>query len=465
MKNSQHLKAYVQMHPDNKMAWYLLGKEYYKNGQEGKANYCFNEAGEVYEAFEHSKVPSEVLREYEEGVMRASLHRHKNKLKVRRLLIGLLLMLLLFMPSPIIPDLQINEETNGTVENNIADESIPKTEYRFTAVEHEGAASGKVLTNLLKNKKTPSLLAVLGLERSGKWLLWKQNMPLNYTLAKTGNGRTTYQSYNSEECSCQPPEPGELTAKAAQWQKQQEELAVLWSSIRAFSNSKGRSPASLKELASPFPNNWLAGTTPAMKNSFIVLKKASVRDQNPPTGTDKSPISEDAEGSKEAVEGTAANELKNEEELPFLTAPITIIVDKQKHRLAVISGYIILRNYEVGMGGDKTPEGSFKITDKVVNPNGRANGEFGSRGLQLSDSNYAIHGTDEPESIGKDESLGCIRMNREDVEELFALVPRGTTVQISKGVLPEELLLPKDRFSPSTTQNQTNPRKVYHWLN
>lgn len=36
MKNSQHLKAYVQMHPDNKMAWYLLGKEYYKNGQQGK---------------------------------------------------------------------------------------------------------------------------------------------------------------------------------------------------------------------------------------------------------------------------------------------------------------------------------------------------------------------------------------------------------------------------------------------
>lgn len=54
--------------------------------------------------------------------------------------------------------------------------------------------------------------------------------------------------------------------------------------------------------------------------------------------------------------------------------------------------------------------------------------------MQLSDSNYAIHGTDEPESIGKDESLGCIRMSRKDVEELFAMVPMGTKVQISKGV-------------------------------
>ncbi len=42
MRNSLYLKKYVQMHPDNKMGWYLLGKEYEKEGQLGKANYCFN---------------------------------------------------------------------------------------------------------------------------------------------------------------------------------------------------------------------------------------------------------------------------------------------------------------------------------------------------------------------------------------------------------------------------------------
>jgi hypothetical protein len=41
----------------------------------------------------------------------------------------------------------------------------------------------------------------------------------------------------------------------------------------------------------------------------------------------------------------------------------------------------------------------------------------------------------------------------------------GTKVKISKGVLPAELLLPKERYSPSEAQKQTNPRKVYHWLN
>ncbi|MEI0736042.1 L,D-transpeptidase [Paenibacillus sp. JTLBN-2024] len=64
---------------------------------------------------------------------------------------------------------------------------------------------------------------------------------------------------------------------------------------------------------------------------------------------------------------------------------MTILVDKQNHRLAVVSGNVMLRNYKVGLGGERTPEGRFAITDKVMNPNGRDDGEFGSRGMQLSD--------------------------------------------------------------------------------
>lgn len=464
MKNSQHLKAYVQLHPDNKMAWYLLGKEYYKNGQEGKANYCFNQAGEVYEAFEHSKVPSEMLREYEEGLLESGRRRDQKRLKLRRILIGCMLILLLFVPTAAAPGLLLTKklgeipEAKEAVEVIIPEiqEEYAATEtssrgvgFQFTAREGgKGTSSGQALMDLLDNAKTP-YIAVLGLERSGKWLLWREKLPLDYTLVKTSNGRAVYQSYDADTCDCQPPEHEELLKQAAVWQSKQEEAAVLWSSIRAFHNSKGRAPESLKELAGPFPGNWLAGTTPYMEEEFEQLQHTAIQ-----------------ASSKAGSEG-AENSGSSEAEAvpPFMTEPLTIIVDKQQHRLAVISGSMILRNYEVGLGGDKTPEGGFVISDKVVNPNGHDNGEFGSRGLQLSDSNYAIHGTNDPESIGKDESLGCIRMSREDVEELFALVPMGTKVQISKGVLPEELLLPKERFSSATTQNQSNPRKVYRWLN
>lgn len=69
MKNLLYLKRYVKMHPNNRMGWYLLGKEYEADGQMGKANYCYNKAGDVYEAFEHSKVPADILKDYEAKLM------------------------------------------------------------------------------------------------------------------------------------------------------------------------------------------------------------------------------------------------------------------------------------------------------------------------------------------------------------------------------------------------------------
>jgi len=172
--------------------------------------------------------------------------------------------------------------------------------------------------------------------------------------------------------------------------------------------------------------------------------------------------------------GIAATGKENETEVlaegmapgqrPYFAEPYEIIVDTQAHVLAVVSGNVIVRSYPVGLGGDKTPEGTFAISEKVMNPNGRDNGEFGSRGMQLSDTNYAIHGTNEPDSIGKDESLGCIRMGKKDVEELFDLVPKGTKVEIGKGILPKLKNVPAERFALGDRQDQTNPHRTYHWL-
>lgn len=100
----------------------------------------------------------------------------------------------------------------------------------------------------------------------------------------------------------------------------------------------------------------------------------------------------------------------------------------------------------------------------MKNPNGRDNGQFGSRGMTLSSTLYAIHGTDEPDSLEQDESLGCIRMGKQDVEELFDLVPMGTIVKIKNGTLPSEISESKERFKLNPSQDETNPGKVYHWL-
>ena len=45
---------------------------------------------------------------------------------------------------------------------------------------------------------------------------------------------------------------------------------------------------------------------------------------------------------------------------------------------------------------------------------------------------YAIHGTNKPESIGKFASYGCIRMHNEDITDLFARVDVGTQVVVTR---------------------------------
>jgi lipoprotein-anchoring transpeptidase ErfK/SrfK len=55
---------------------------------------------------------------------------------------------------------------------------------------------------------------------------------------------------------------------------------------------------------------------------------------------------------------------------------------------------------------------------------------LGARALYLGSSIYRIHGTNEPSSIGKAASSGCIRMLNEDVTELYKHVKLGARVTV-----------------------------------
>ena len=55
---------------------------------------------------------------------------------------------------------------------------------------------------------------------------------------------------------------------------------------------------------------------------------------------------------------------------------------------------------------------------------------LGARAIYLGDSIYRIHGTNEPLSIGKAASSGCIRMLNEDVSELYQHVDLGAVVVV-----------------------------------
>jgi LysM repeat protein len=109
-----------------------------------------------------------------------------------------------------------------------------------------------------------------------------------------------------------------------------------------------------------------------------------------------------------------------------------------------------------------TPTGQFKIEDKLKNPQwedpetgkiyraGDPQNELGTRWLQFNHPGLGIHGTIHPESIGKYASRGCIGMLKDDVEELYDLVPRGTAVTI----LGER---PKTTYSTESTSETKRP--------
>ncbi|MFL0253216.1 L,D-transpeptidase [Clostridium neuense] len=107
-----------------------------------------------------------------------------------------------------------------------------------------------------------------------------------------------------------------------------------------------------------------------------------------------------------------------------------ILINTSAHKLTLFRNNIVYKTYTVATGkpSTPTPKGTFKIINRAINPGG----PFGARwlGLNAPNGDYGIHGTNNPSSIGKSVSNGCIRMFNEQVIELSNLVPIGTIVTI-----------------------------------
>src|SRR3954467_5348468 len=65
-----------------------------------------------------------------------------------------------------------------------------------------------------------------------------------------------------------------------------------------------------------------------------------------------------------------------------------------------------------------------------VIPGGAPNNPMGVAAMTLSGGEYAIHGTNKPESIGRFASYGCIRMLNQDITDLYQRVNVGTQVVV-----------------------------------
>lgn len=128
--------------------------------------------------------------------------------------------------------------------------------------------------------------------------------------------------------------------------------------------------------------------------------------------------------------------------LPVRSA-VQVEIDLHKPFLRLYKSNQLFKIYPVALGkvNSQSPIGSWHIVDKQK---GWGAG-FGSRwlGLDVPWGTYGIHGTNRPHLIGGYVSQGCIRMRNEDVEQLYDLLPLGTSVEI-KGNPLEHLRVLKD---------------------
>lgn len=111
------------------------------------------------------------------------------------------------------------------------------------------------------------------------------------------------------------------------------------------------------------------------------------------------------------------------------TIPYSISIFLNNKRLALYRSGQLLKSYPVGIGKmlTRTPVGEYVIVNREPNPGG----PYGVMWLSLSKLGYGVHGTNNPSSIGKQVSKGCVRMHNQDVLDLARQVPNGTRVIIS----------------------------------
>jgi lipoprotein-anchoring transpeptidase ErfK/SrfK len=128
--------------------------------------------------------------------------------------------------------------------------------------------------------------------------------------------------------------------------------------------------------------------------------------------------------------------------------PGTVIVFTKERKLYYVLGNNRAIRYGVGVGRDGfTWNGIHTVSNKrewpdwrpppemrkrqpglPVHMKGGPGNPLGARALYIGSTIYRIHGTHDPDSVGEADSSGCIRLNNDDVVDLYNRVKVGAKV-------------------------------------
>ncbi len=145
----------------------------------------------------------------------------------------------------------------------------------------------------------------------------------------------------------------------------------------------------------------------------------------------------------ERINRVKASRIRTGNRLKVLKGPFHAVVHKKDFRLDLYLGDLYVRSYRVGLGEfGSTPVGKYKVNSKLENPewvNPRTGKKYwpddpenpigehwiglvGDEEGQATLTGYGIHGTTDKDSIGKEKSMGCVRLGDEDVHWLYDML-------------------------------------------
>ncbi|GJE18147.1 L,D-transpeptidase [Methylobacterium marchantiae] len=153
--------------------------------------------------------------------------------------------------------------------------------------------------------------------------------------------------------------------------------------------------------------------------------------------------------------GLAATPAASRELVAFDQAamPGTVVIRTSERRLYLVNGDGTAIRYPVAVGKPgKQWTGATRIDGKYVEPawspprevkrdnprlpdviaGGSPHNPMGAAAMTLAGGEYAIHGTNRPNSVGTYASYGCIRMYNQDVVDLYGRVSVGTQVYVTR---------------------------------